>query len=404
MLLDSDTSLKIAHDIIHDANEFFKKWPWLLADPDTSPEESTVSNGYVDFEYADGSMVRIPCAWTTLLFSDGESREKITFKRGTMLGEWAPGSSWDASAIVSNVPVVVDNLFIETAAAPDSDTSIEIVMPNVHDVVAGVVKTINAIIQNLTATGSFGLRDSSYENVLMKDGEADLNDLRADAASSRDLVCTGERIVPVEKINAWPENETSPETDAEYSGNIPFECLSASGTPLNGFQSPLIDNPFYPDLIYVGARGIPVWKPTYAWVPSIGRPSAPYWQDTDGLYWHKVNVITSASRFGSPNCLWPIRTTPNKNNSETTTPPMKIEADGMIVTVKVLESVEVPICVTDRYEYKNESTWTWSPGTTKMIKGPRVCEFMVKRNIVSWDGSKISAVEYQFLPIGDLNG
>lgn len=257
--------------------------------------------------------------------------------------------------------------------------------------------------QKFTGTNTT-LGNCTFNDVSAPDAEVDVVSARFDEIKATELICTGEQRITVEAFNAWygaSSGTTRPQTDAKYTTYIPFFPLSATGAPINGFEKPLVDNPFYPDKIYMDEHGAP-WNASFAWVPSATRPSVPYWQDTDGIYWYKVRVGTSASRFGSPNLIWPVRASADNTYTDSTTPPMKAEADGMIVTVKAFASQSVPVCLTDRYTFESEETWSWYPGATRMIKGPRICEFMAKRHFI-WSGNKITAVEYEFLPIGDLD-
>lgn len=413
MLLDSDSSLKVAHDIIHDANELVRKWPWLLADPSNPPEGSTVSEGYVDFEYANGSVARIPCAWMIFINSDGDVRERIAFIRGEASGEWTAAhvesAGGSAFGLASSSPISLNSVTAERILALDAEdkgarASIDIVSAQAEGISTGSADVYNCSISELGSDHSVTLTDNTYGDLDIPDGEISLDDFSAEDISTNVFTYGGEQVTAVEKINAWIPQEghnALPETDATYSGYIPFDALSGSGIPMNGFNNELISNPFYPDWIYVGGGGAP-WKPTYAWVPSATIPNGPYWQDSDRIYWHRVRVSTSSSGFGSPNLIWPIRTASDSNYGESTTPPMKADAEGLVVMVKVLASGEVPVCVSDRYEFENDSTWTWSPGAVRMVKGPCICEFIARRVITRSEG-KITAVEYQFLPTGDLN-
>lgn len=414
MLLDSDSSLKVAHDIIHDANEFFKKWSWLLAEPDDSSlgEDSTVPEGYVEFEYSDGSIFNVPCVWNVLMFSEGDVREKITFINGEHSGQWSVGTVSTAVGafygLISDAPIEVGALKTDELIAlnnEDYDDVLSIIFPQIEDLSTGAIDALALTIQEFTGTNTT-MGNCTFNDVLAPDAEVeDVVSARIDELKTTELICTGEQRITVESFNAWYEGSVSsarPQTDAKYTTYIPFFPLSATGEAINGYEKPLVDNPFYPDKIYMDEHASP-WKPSFAWVPSATRPSVPYWQDTDGLYWYKVRVGTTESRFGSPDLIWPVRAAADQiNYTDSTTPPMKAEADGMIVTVKALSSLSVPVCLTDRYTFESEEAWSWYPGTTRSIKGPCIREFMAKRNFI-WSGNKIIAVEYEFLPIGDLD-
>ena len=413
MLLDSDSSLKVAHDIIHDANEFFKKWSWLLAEQDDSSlgEDSTVPEGYVGFEYSDGSIFNVPCVWNVFMFSEKDVREKITFINGEHSAQWRVGSA-SASVgafygLISDAPIEVGALKTDGLISLNNEEYgdvLSIIFPQIEDLSTGTIDALALTIQKFTGTNTT-LGNCTFNDVSAPDAEVeDVVSARIDEIKTTELICTGEQRITVESFNAWygaSVGTTRPQTDAKYTTYIPFLPLSATGEAINGYEKPLVDNPFYPDKIYMDEHGSP-WKPSFAWVPSATRPSVPYWQDTDGIYWYKVRVGTTASMFGSPNLIWPVRAAADSTYTGSTTPPMKAEADGMIVTVKCFSSVSVPVCLTDRYTFESEEAWSWFPGTTRSIKGPCIREFMAKRHFI-WSGNKITAVEYEFLPIGDLD-
>lgn len=432
MLLDSDSSLKVAHDIIHDANDLLRikdsiaemkageqrkhsKWEQLLDTPDSPnlPPDSTVPEGYVEFEYSDGSIFRVPCVWNIFMFSEKDVREKITFINGEHSGQWRVGTATTSVGafygLISDAPIEVGTLTTDGLISlnnEDYGDVLSIVFPQIEELSTGTIDALALTIQEFTGTNTT-LGNCTFNDVSAPDAEVeDVVSARFDEIKATELICTGEQRITVESFNAWYQAstyafDTRPQTDAKYSTYIPFYPLSATGEAINGYEKPLVDNPFYPDKIYMDSHGVP-WKASFAWVPSATRPSVPYWQDTDGIYWYKVRVSTSASMFGSPNLIWPVRATADANFTDSITPPMKAEADGMIVTVKAFSTTPVPVCLTDRYTFESEEVWNWYPGTTRMIKGPRICEFMAKRHFI-WSGNKITAVEYEFLPIGDLD-
>ena len=403
MLLESETAVKAAHDIIHDAEEFFAKWLLLLGTQEEVPE------GYVDFEFADGSLLRVPCAWQTLLFAEGAERPYITFKRGEDIVTWRPGtvSSFVGAfeGLVSDGPVGLNVLFVESILALSGAFGTDYV--NIEDAEFDTITTLSiiaayCIITNLVINTTAQVTGGTFENLGMIGSgtlDADLDELTGDSLIAEDMSCTGEQVVPVEKVNAW-YSDYGPKTDAIYTGGIPLVPLSASAQPINGFDKPLESNPFFPDWFYVSNYGA-TWKATTAWVPSTTKPSKPAWQDSDGIYWYQVNVSTTASMFGSPNMIFPPRCHDGESYQDTVAP-VTADADGLVVTVKIVEKCSVPICLTDRYTYQDENTWTWYPGNTVVVKGPCIEQFVVKR-VFYKTGNTITAVEYQFLPLGDMD-
>lgn len=403
MLLESETAVKAAHDIIHNAEEFFDKWRLLLASQEEVPE------GYVDFEFADGSLLRVPCAWQILMFAEGAERPYITFKRGDTVATWRPGTvsafAGAFSGLVSDAPVTLNTLHIESILALTGTYGTGYV--NIEDAEFDAITTLSiiaayCIITNLVINTTAQVTGSTFENLeILGKGvlDADLGELTGDSLAADDISCTGEQVVPVEKVNAW-DSGYGPKTDAIYTGGIPLLPLSASAQPINGFDKPLESNPFFPDWFYVSNYGA-TSKAGTAWVPSRTKPSKPSWQDSDGIYWYQVNVSTTESKFGSPNMIFPPRCR-EEGSYSTTVAPVTAEADGLVVTVKIVEKCSVPICLTDRYDFQDENTWTWYPGNSIIVKGPCIEQFVVKRVFYETAG-KITAVEYQFLPLGDMD-
>lgn len=403
MLLESETAVKAAHDIIHNAEEFFDKWLLLLASQEEVPE------GYVDFEFADGSLLRVPCAWQILMFSEGAERPYITFKRGDTVATWRPGtvSSFAGafSGLVSDAPVTLNVLAVESILALTWTYGTGYV--NIEDAEFDAITTLSIIaaycvITNLVINTTAQVTGGTFENLEMLGKgvlDADLGELTGDSLAADDISCTGEQVVPIEKVNAW-DSGYGPKTDAIYTGGIPLLPLSASAQPINGFDKPLESNPFFPDWFYVSNYGA-TSKAGTAWVPSRTKPSKPAWQDSDRIYWYQVNVSTTESKFGSPNMIFPPRCH-EEGSYSTTVAPVTADADGLIVTVKIVEKCSVPICLTDRYDFQDENTWTWYPGNSIIVKGPCIEQFVVKRVFYETAG-KITAVEYQFLPLGDMD-
>lgn len=403
MLLESETAVKAAHDIIHNAEEFFDKWLLLLASQEEVPE------GYVDFEFADGSLLRVPCAWQILMFSEGAERPYITFKRGDTVATWRPGtvSSFAGafSGLVSDAPVTLNVLAVESILALTWTYGTGYV--NIEDAEFDAITTLSIIaaycvITNLVINTTAQVTGGTFENLEMLGKgvlDADLGELTGDSLAADDISCTGEQVVPIEKVNAW-DSGYGPKTDAIYTGGIPLLPLSASAQPINGFDKPLESNPFFPDWFYVSNYGA-TSKAGTAWVPSRTKPSKPAWQDSDRIYWYQVNVSTTESKFGSPNMIFPPRCH-EEGSYSTTVAPVTADADGLVVTVKIVEKCSVPICLTDRYDFQDENTWTWYPGNSIIVKGPCIEQFVVKRVFYETAG-KITAVEYQFLPLGDMD-
>ena len=403
MLLESETAVKAAHDIIHNAEEFFDKWLLLLASQEEVPE------GYVDFEFADGSLLRVPCAWQILMFAEGAERPYITFKRGDTVATWRPGTAsafaGAFSGLVSDAPVTLNTLYVESILALTGTYGTG--YANIEDAEFDTITTLSIIaaycvITNLVINTTAQVTGSTFENLeILGKGvlDADLDELTGDSLAADDISCTGEQVVPVEKVNAW-DSGYGPKTDAIYTGGIPLLPLSASAQPINGFDKPLESNPFFPDWFYVSNYGA-TSKAGTAWVPSRTKPSKPAWQDSDGIYWYQVNASTTESRFGSPNMIFPPRCH-EEGSYSTTVAPVTADADGLIVTVKIVEKCSVPICLTDRYDFQDENTWTWYPGNSIIVKGPCIEQFVVKRVFYETAG-KITAVEYQFLPLGDMD-
>lgn len=403
MLLESETAVKAAHDIIHNAEEFFDKWLLLLASQEEVPE------GYVDFEFADGSLLRVPCAWQILMFAEGAERPYITFKRGDTVATWRPGTvsafAGAFSGLVGDAPVTLNTLYVESILALTGTYGTGYV--NIEDAEFDTITTLSIIaaycvITNLVINTTAQVTGCTFENLEMLGKgvlDADLGELTGDSLAADDISCTGEQVVPIEKVNAW-NSVYGPKTDAIYTGGIPLLPLSASAQPINGFDKPLESNPFFPDWFYVSNYGA-TSKAGTAWVPSRTKPSKPAWQDSDGIYWYQVNVSTTESRFGSPNMIFPPRCH-EEGSYSTTVAPVTAEADGLVVTVKIVEKCSVPICLTDRYDFQDENTWTWYPGNSIIVKGPCIEQFVVKRVFYETAG-KITAVEYQFLPLGDMD-
>lgn len=401
MLLNSDTAVKVAHDIIHDAEEFFKKWPLLAGAASAAPE------GYVDFEFSDGYLLRVPCAWYTLLLNPDNIISRLILKNGGQMAIWAPGiiqtGTGSLSGVISDSPIVAGEISTEDIVAFGRQTSdIALISATAGSIAAISFKIKETTVLSLTVKGKAYIYDGVFDNLIQGNAVIDINldNLYGDSLIAEECVCTGETIVPVEKMNAWQENESAPKTDALYSGAIPFRALDGSGNPINGYDNPLVSNPFYPDWFYVSSSRVFIWRPNYVWVPSRTVPSSPYWKDSDRIYWYQVNTQTSASQFGTPHMVFPPRF--GSNYPESILPPLKADADGMVVTVQILDEGVFSICVSDKYTYIDETAWSWSPGKTIQVNGPCIAQFIAKRMFAETSG-RITSVEYQFLPLGEID-
>ena len=405
MLLDTETAVKIAHDIIHDAEEFFDKWPRLLDSNEEAPE------GYVDFEFSDGSLIRMPCSWQALLFAQGAERPKLEFKRGGTTVTWQPGSVVAArgsvEGLVSDGPVVVDNLITESILGISRGTtsSVEIVKGQFDAITAMAIIIAASVIEKLTVNTDTTITGGRFEN-LLAGGEgyidADVEEWDGNSIEVEDLVTSGEQYVAVEKMNAWTQSPPlAPTTDAKYTGTIPFLPLNEKALPINGFDNPLESNPFFPDWFYTCNQGGP-YNPRYVWVPSLTKPSKPAWRDSDGIYWYQARVTWNASMFGTVNMIYPPRCR-TEDNYDYVLPPVPAMADGLVITVQQLDNSSIPYTVEDRYEFRNENEWFWQPGRSIRVRGPSLTQFVLKRVFTVVNGA-ITAVEYQLLPLGDVNG
>lgn len=429
MLLDTETAVKIAHDIIHDAKEFLgyedpsgsagsdnsegDKKPWVPGKWEKvingTPED--VPEGYVDFEFSDGSLIRMPCVWQALLFAQGAERPKLEFKRGGTTVTWQPGSVVAArgsvEGLVSDGPVVVDNLITESILGISKGTtsSVEIVKGKFDAITAMAIIIAASVIEKLAVNTDATITGGRFEN-LLAGGEgyidADVEEWDGNSIDVEDLVTSGEQYVAVEKMNAWTQSPPlAPTTDAKYTGTIPFLPLNEKALPINGFDNPLESNPFFPDWFYTCNQGGP-YNPRYAWVPSLTKPSKPAWRDSDGIYWYQARVTWDASMFGTVNMIYPPRCR-TEDNYDYVLPPVPAMADGLVITVQQLDNSSIPYTVGDRYEFRNENEWFWQPGRSIRVRGPSLTQFVLKRVFTVVNG-EITAVEYQLLPLGDVNG
>lgn len=404
MLLNSDTAVKVAHDIKHDCEEFFAKWKLLLAPREECPE------GYVDFEFADGMLIRIPCAWTfkgpdapsvpVILFRNGEQEAEMTVSSKAM----AVGSIVGAE---STVPIAFGDITANylMGLTRDGDARLTLVNAAISRLVGYAYTISQSIIKNLTVEESTTIDGGIISSIASSGGtiSADLDELRSDSFIVDNLVCGGEQFIATEKYNATYEDRYPEPTGARYSAHIPLVALTSSNyAPTNGFEDPLVDNPFFPDFIYVTSGGVPAWRPSVVWVPSDTAPAGKSWRDDDGLYWRPVTVHSGASQYGNVSSVYPPRCWTERDNTAILYP-MKAEVDGLVVTVKILGNLQCTFAVTDRYTYQDDNTWRWTPGEVKAFTGPCMLQFLVKREIIRVGGA-INAVEYQFLPLGGANG
>lgn len=430
MLLDTETAVKIAHDIIHDVKEFLGhedpqgsaeerdnsegdktpripgKWAKVI---NGTPED--VPEGYVDFEFSDGSLIRMPCVWQALLFAPGAERQKLEFKSGGTSVTWMPGSIMAArgsiEGLVSDGPVAVDNLVTESILGiSDGTTSTIEIMAGKFDVVTVMAIIIAAsVIEKLTVNNEAIITGGTFENLLAGESgyvDADVGEWCGDSLEVGDLVVSGEQYVPVEKMNAWSQSAPlAPTTDAKYTGVIPFLPLNENALPINGFDNPLESNPFFPDWFYTCNQS-GTYRPHYLWAPSLTKPSKPAWRDSDGIYWYQAKVTCDASMFGSVNMIYPPRCRP-EGNYDDVLPPVPSAVDGLVVTVQQLDNSFIPYTTGDRYERRSENEWYWHPGRVIQVRGPALTQFVLKRVFTVVTGM-ITAVEYQFLSLGDVNG
>jgi hypothetical protein len=405
MLLNSETAIKVAHDVIHDSEEFFTKWSRLAASAEEVPE------GYVDFEFADGALLRIPCVWQIMLFAEGAKRPSIIFRHNGYTVEWKPGTMGTASVgavsgLISDGPIKAGNLTLGSIVSQNDWIQIVDAVIEYFNSTVAVVR--NGSINKIAVADAATMTGCTFDT-LMPEGngfiDAELNDARIDNVDADTLITRGEIFDPVLKMNAYDSKgerlySPLPKTDAKYDMYIPFFPFDANAHPINGFDAPLVDNPFYPDWFYVCDSPCP-WRPATVWVPSHAKPSEPCWQDEDGLYWHEAKVTSDASKYGSPRMIYPPRCREGDSNS--TLPPVKKAADGIVVTVKFLEGISLPVCVRDTYTKQSDGTWYWYPGLTRQTKGPCILQYVLKRKFTETNG-EITAFEYQFLPLGDSNG
>ena len=210
MLLDSDSSLKVAHDIIHDANEFFKKWSWLIAERDSSSlgDDSTVPEGYVEFEYSDGSIFNVPCVWNIFMFSEKDVREKITFINGEHSGQWRVGTASTSVGafygLISDAPIEVGTLTTDGLISlnnEDYGDVLSIILPQIENLSTGTIDALALAIQEFTGTNTT-LGNCTFNDVSAPDAEVeDVVSARVDEIKATELICTGEQRITVESFN-----------------------------------------------------------------------------------------------------------------------------------------------------------------------------------------------------------
>lgn len=405
MLLNSETAVKAAHDVIHDSKEFFSKWATIV-----NATKGDVPEGYVDFEFADGALLHIPCVWYAMQFSEGAERPAITFKRGGVTAVWTPGtvsSFEDVASLISDRPVAVGDLSVKGIAAQNmwmtvAGAIVEYLRGETAILRGGSIKKIS-VDSDATIIGS------TFKNLRAEGAgqiDAALTNARIDSLDVITQIIGGEKYDPVLKMNAFDSQQSTeanplPETDAVYDKYLPFLPFDESARPVNGFGGALVNDPFYPDWFYTYNAPSP-WRPDIVWVPSHARPSEPSWKDEDGLYWHAAKVSYDSSQYGAPCMIYPprCRIAPA---TDTVLPPVRKAADGMVVTVKFLANVPVPVCVYDTYTRQADGTWYWRPGIPRQTRGACILQYILKRKFTETDG-EISAIEYQFLPLGDSDG
>lgn len=406
MLLDSATALKVAHDIIHDSEEFFTKWKLLAANASEMPE------GFVDFEFSDGSLVRIPCAWQVLALGEGAERPELVLRNGDAAVTWKPGeassAAWAVAGLLCDGTVSAGSIATDALLGLSQGSNgapLRIIQGLFNTLVSTSLVTSACTIKTTTTDNTAKIIGSSFEN-LFASGEghidADIDEWGGDTIDAEELVSYGEWNVPVEKMNAWASDDSSvPATGATYTGAIPFLPLDSNGLPVHNFNASLTDNPFFPDWIYTSDRS-GIWRPAAAWVPSLTKPSTPYWRDSDGVFWYLARVTTGASMFGGVGMVYPPRCRAS-DDADATVPPVPATADGIVVTVQHLTEGSIPYATSDRYEYRSAGEWHWEPGRIILADGPGAAQFVLKRVFTIINGM-IMAVEYQLLPLGDVNG
>lgn len=421
MLLDSTTSLKMVHDALGDFLEFLgidprtgisnmSKWRQLLASPEDPdlPEDSAVPDGYVEFNYSDGHAIQIPCLWKVTYLSDGSNRERITLRNGQDAAVWEcrkfNTAYGEITALflerLAEIGVLSANRLIAHNSVEYGHV-LTLVAPGIFNMIAANVDASGLSVEKIKVSGIASVESCSFAELDLADGDAAISSAQIEDAVAGTFTCDSPRLQFAEKFNAWTSKAVSTETDAAYSGYIPFDALSSDGRPINGFGLPIAANPFYPDFVY--AINYPsTWKPPFAWVPSSKPPTGTYWRDSDGIYWHRTRVTTTESRFGNVNAIWPPHSMISGDFDTETLPPFRFAADGMIVTVQNLSATQILVAATDRYTRGQDGNWTWAPGNVSRLSGERMCQFMARRNFI-WSGDEIAAVEYQFLPIGYPN-
>ena len=411
MLLDSDTAIKVAHDIIHDIEELIgkdgssPKWKRLLSPMSEAPE------GYVDFEFSDGAVINAPCVWTVMLGRGGAVRTSLVLNNSRYTATWTPGTvnaaSGTVDALISDVAVILGDIVADSiqgiAGANGAPLAIE--NANIAVLSAASAAVAHAIISNLKVSGNASIFGGAIENLLSENSSVNLagDTLIGDAVFAEIMQYAGEQYAPGLKMNSWADDPSAPVTDAEYSGYLPFLPLNNAAQPLNGFDGPVYSNPFYPDWFYATGTIRPVLTPETAWVPTIEHPGRPCWQDSDGIYWHKAN-ITTGPYVDAPYVAYPPRC--RTTVGEKVVPPFRKDADGIIVTVKIIGDRRVPVKFSrcDRYEYISDDLWAWTPMPMGMlsVEGPSITQFVAKRSFTVVSG-KITAMEYQLLPLGEVN-
>lgn len=404
MLLNSETAVKVAHDVIHNSEEFFAKWSLLTAPADDVPE------GYVDFEFADGALLRVPCVWQIMMMTEGAEKTSIIFKRDSFTVEWKAGMSSSAvgavEGLISDGPIKVGALCADSISVIGNWG--KIIDAAIKYMTSSVAAIENGAVDKLVVEGAADIVAATFENLTPWDDIPVTADLETPTIENADvglLTSYRESISPALRMNAFDSKVASaanprPATDAVYDEYVPLLPFDSNARPINGFKERLAGNPFFPDWFYVWNAACP-WRPDTIWVPSREKPSVPSWQDTDGKYWHAATVVSNASGYGAPNMIYPPRC--RENGSNIVLAPVIAAADGLVVTVQFLSDRPLPICITDTYTRRDDGTWYWYPGTIRRITGPCVLQYILKRRFTEIDG-EITAIEYQFLPLGDSNG
>lgn len=410
MLLDSETAIKVSRDVIHDIEEIVgkenspAKWKRLLGSVEDEPA------GYVDFDFSDGAVLRVPCVWAIRKYGAGAARPSLIFTRNGVTATWTPGNINTARgrtlALISDTAAIVGDIVADAIVGIEkpSGAPVEIAGAGIPLLAASALTVAHSAINRLTAN-NVTITGATFSKLEASNGViiARLDTLDGYTVDADMLRSGGEQATATLKMNGWPRHDGAPVTDAEYTGYIPFMPLTDAAQPINGFDNPLQTNQFFPDWYYICDVGA-YWMPTKAWVPSLTRPGRPSWQDEDGIYWYQVEVTTNPYTSAYQMIYPPLCRV--DNTVDRAAAPFKKEADGLIVTVKIVGANRAAskIIRCERFEYLSDDLWAWNPmpGGIMSIRGDRCMQFVAKRSFHILSG-RINYVDYQLLPLGDSN-